>query len=98
MEFLYTLNLSLPLKEKYTKEEKKREIQELCVLLLLIILLHSKFCKCVYKNIRVVFFTSPFDHPLYKSCASKDYINPKKLKVIPMEFVYFKLEASYLGS
>ena len=86
-----TLNKILQLREKYTKEEKKREIQELCVLLLLIILLHSKFCKCVYKNIRVVFFTSPFDHPLYKSYASKDYINPKKLKVILVELVCFKL-------
>ena len=95
MEFLYTLNLPLQLKEKYTKEKKKREIQELCALFLL---LHSKYCKCVCKNIRVVFFISLFDHPLYKSCASKDYINPKKLKVILVELVCFKLEASHLWS
>ena len=90
-----TLNKILQLREKYTKKEKKRKIQELCVLLLL---LHSKYCKCVCKNIRVVFFTSLFDHPLYKSCTSKYYINPKKLKVIPVELVCFKLEPSHLGS
>ena len=94
MEFLYTY-LTLQLREKYTKEEKKRETQELCVLFLL---LHSKYCKCMCKNIRVILFTSQFGHPLYKSYASKDYINPKKLKIILVELVCCKLEASHLGS